>query len=134
MSWTVSVFGGACRPPLHDAPPDWEPPVMGSGDEIRQRISATLSGVDWSNPAWGLYAGDGFTFEFSVGPEEPVTNFAVHIRGSGDAIADLVRFAVPNGWRLVDWSTGESIDPESPSYAGWEGWQAYRDKIRRLNK
>jgi hypothetical protein len=107
---------------------------MGSGDEIRQRISATLSGVDWSNPAWGLYAGDGFTFEFSVGPEEPVTNFAVHIRGSGDAIADLVRFAVPNGWRLVDWSTGESIDPESPSYAGWEGWQAYRDKIRRLNK
>lgn len=133
MSWTVSVFGGAERPPIHNAPSDWDPTVMGTGDEVRQRISAHLPGVDWTTPTWGLYGGDGFTFEFSVGPEEPVTDFAVHVRGSGDAIADLLRFALPNGWHLIDWSTGEFIDPESPSYAGWEGWQAYRDKIRRLH-
>ncbi len=58
---------------------------MGSGDEVRRRISATLPGVDWSNPTWGFYAGDGFTFEFNLGDEEPVTSFAVHVRGSGDA-------------------------------------------------
>jgi hypothetical protein len=104
---------------------------MGSGDEIRQRISAQLPGVDWSTPTWGLYAGDGFTFEFSVGPEEPVTNFAVHVRGGGDTITDLLRFVLPNNWHLVDWSTGEFIDPASPSSAGWEAWKAYRDKIRQ---
>ena len=133
MSWTVSVFGGPQRPPIHDMG-DFEFPVMGSGDEVRQSISAHLPGVDWTTPTWGLYAGDGFTLEFSVGPEEPIIDFAVHVRGRGDAISDLFRFAVPNGWHLMDWSTGEFIDPESPSAAGWEQWQAYRDKIRQLGR
>jgi hypothetical protein len=128
MSWTVSVFGGE-RQGLDD--PAFEPTALGTGDEVRDRISAHLRGVDWSTPTWGQYSGDGFMFEFSVGPEEPITSFAVHVRGGGDAIADLLRLAVPNGWHLVDWSTGEVIDPASPSYAGWHGWQAYRDKIRQ---
>src|SRR4051812_33315008 len=115
MSWTVSVLG---EWPVSDDPAHGLP-CLGTGDEVRSRISAHLPGVDWSTPAWGLYGGDGFTFEFSVGPEEPVDHFAVHVRGGGDAIADLLRFAVPNGWHLIDWSTGERIDPASPSYAGW---------------
>ncbi len=126
MSWTVTVLG---EWPVSDDPAR-SLPCLGTGDEVRGHISAYLVGVDWSTPTWGLYAGDGFTFEFSVGPEEPVDNFAVHVRGGGDAIADLLQFAVPNGWHLIDWSTGEQIDPASPSYAGWNGWQAYRDKIR----
>ncbi len=131
MSWTVSVLGGKEPPPLDHLPDDWRPEPLGSGEEVRRRISAHLPGVDWSDPAWGLYGGDGFTFEFNVGREEPVESFAVHVRGGGDAVADLLRFAVPNGWHLIDWSTGEYIDPRSPSEAGWVGWQAYRDKIRR---
>jgi len=115
--------------PLPDDPA-YDLPPLGTGDEVRSRISAHLPHVDWSHPAWGLYAGNGFTFEFSVGPEEPVVSFAIHVRGGGDPIADLLRFAVLNGWHLLDWSTGEPIDPASPSYAGWHGWQAYRDKIR----
>jgi len=134
MSWSVSVFGGVERPAIHNAARDWEPEAMGSGDEIRQRISAHLPAVDWSTPTWGIYAGDGFTFEFSVGPEEPVTNFAVHVRGSGDAIGDLLRFAIPNAWHLVDWSTGEFIDPQSPSDAGWVAWQAYRNQLRQSDQ
>ena len=93
MSWTVSAL---CVWPLPDDPA-YEPPPLGTGDEVRSRISAHLPGVDWSDPTWGLYAGDGFTFEFSVGPEEPLVSFAVHVRGGGDAIADLLRFAVPAG-------------------------------------
>ncbi len=134
MSWTVSVLGGTERPPFPDTPPGWEPPVLGSSDEVRRRISAHLPGVDWSDPAWGLYAGDGFTFEFSLRPEEPVTNVAVHVRGSGDAVTDLLRFAVPNGWHLLDWSTGELIDPQTPSDEGWRRWQAYRDQIRQRRR
>jgi hypothetical protein len=128
MSWTVSALGGVW--PFPDDPA-YEPPALGSGDEVRVRISAHLPGVDWSVPTWGLYAGDGFTFELSVGPEEPVVSFAVHVRGNGDPIANLLQFAVPNGWHLIDWSTGEAIDPALPSYAGWHGWQAYRDRIRQ---
>lgn len=133
MSWTVSVFGGAEPPPIHGTA-DFDLEAMGSGEEVRRRVSAWLPGVDWTTPTWGLYGGAGFTFEFSVGPEERITSFAVHVRGGGNAIADLLRFAVPNGWHLVDWSTGDFIDPRSPSSAGWEGWQAYRNKVRQLGR
>src|SRR5262245_55887288 len=101
MSWTVSVFGGAERPPVHGSA-EFVLEGLGSWEEVRERISAHLPGVAWTTPTWGLYGGAGFTFEFSVGPEEPITTFAVHVRGGGDAIADLLRFSVPNGWHLVD--------------------------------
>lgn len=104
MSWGVSVFGGKERPSIHSSE-DFDLAVIGGGEEVRRLISAHLPNVDWTTPTWGLYAGKGFTFEFSVGPEEPIDHFAVYVRGGGDAIADLLRFAVPNGWHLMDWST-----------------------------
>ena len=131
MSWTVSAIGGM-RPRLKD--PNYEPPVLGTADEVRARISAHLAGVDWSIPDWGTYAGDGFTFEFNVAPEDAVLAVAVHIRGVGDAVVDLLRFAVPNGWHLLDWSTGEIIDPVSLSSDSWERWQAYADHIRAIGR
>jgi len=130
VSWDVSVFGGKEPPPVGAFPPGWEPEVMGSGDEVRGRISAYLPDVDWSDPTWGLYGGAGFTFEFNVGPEEPIRHLTVHVRGGGDAVADLLRFAIPNGWYLLDWSSGELIDPENPSTC-WMQWQECSAKIRR---
>jgi hypothetical protein len=67
MSWSLSVLGVW---PIPDEPA-YQLPSLGSGAEVQSRICAYLAGVDWSNPACGLYAGDGFTFEFSVGQGEP---------------------------------------------------------------
>ena len=64
MSWAVSVFGGPDSPQLHDAAPGWKPAMMGTGDAVRRCISSHLPGMDWSTPTWGIYAGNGFTFEF----------------------------------------------------------------------
>ena len=114
MSWTGSALSVW---PLPDDPA-YEPPPLGTGDEVRSRISAHLPGVDWSDPTWGQYGGDGFTFEFSVGPEEPVVTFAVHVRGSGDALADLLRFAVPNGWALGQTFSIQYSSPAGFAHAG----------------
>jgi hypothetical protein len=56
MSWTVAVVGGEW--PMPDDPA-YQMPALGTGAEVRERISAHLPGVDWSVPAWGQYAGDG---------------------------------------------------------------------------
>ena len=127
MSWMVVAVGGEW-PMRRD--PAYRPPSLGSCDEVRDRISAHLPGIDWTEPNWGKYAGEGFTFEFGVGPEEPVDCVAVYVRGGGGVIADLLRFSVPNGWHLIDGSDGERIDPTSPSADNWHRWMAYRDKIR----
>ena len=49
--------------------------------------------------------------------------------GGGDAIAAMLQFANPNKWSLMDFSTGEFLDPEKPSQKGWEDFQASRDKL-----
>lgn len=130
MSWDVSVF--SCKtppPPMDQIPDDWRADVMGSGDEVRGKISQFLAGVDWSDPTWGSYRGGGFSFEFNLGSKEPLEGFMVHVRGGGDAVAALVKFAKPNNWYLLDCSTGDWINNDNPSEEGWKGFQAYRDRV-----
>jgi hypothetical protein len=135
MSWDVMVFNLAEGAPknLGEWPTDYQPPPLGPASEVRAAISNALPGVEWSTPHWGRYGGDGFTFEFNTGDGETIDCIMVHVRGGGDSISALLQFSVPNGWTLLDCSTSEFIDPKKPSQDGWEGFQAYRDKIVREN-
>ena len=107
---------------------------LGPAAQVRRRIAKHLPGVDWSDSASGVYEGDGFTIEFNAGDDDPIDSLLLHVRGGGDAIAALLRFANPNRWALLDCTTSEFLDPENPSAEGWEGFQAFRDKARRTPK
>ena len=129
MSWDVMVmdFGGD-PPSMDELDAADSARAMGTPHDVRLKIDAHLDGVDWSDPTWGIYRGDGFTFEFNMGDEDPKEGFMVHVRGGGDAVTTLLQFAAPNAWSLLDCSTGDFIDPDNPSREGWEGFQAFRDK------
>ena len=135
MSWDVMIFkmGGKTPPPL-DKLKESDLLPLGPAEEVRQRISALLAGVDWSDPTWGLYDGDGFSIEFNFGKDDPIANMMLHVRGGGDAISAIVRFAKPLGWSALDCSTSEFLDLDNPSQAGWEGFQAFRDKIIKRHR
>jgi hypothetical protein len=105
---------------------DCEP--LGPAGVVRQQISALLPGIDWSDPTWGVYEGDGFSIEFSVGDDDPIDAMMLHVRGGDDAISKIVTFTRPLGWSALDCSTGQFLDLENPSQEGWEGFQAYRDR------
>ena len=130
MSWDVMVFNFGGEPPSMDrlADDDTPLPPLGPARQVRAAISAALPGVDWSDPTWGLYSGDGFSIEFNTGKEDPIDGIMLYVRGGGDAIAAVLRFANPNGWSLLDCSTSEFLDPRRPSQAGWEGFQRFRDQ------
>jgi hypothetical protein len=129
MSWDVMVFNYGGQPPSLDQMAD-APPVgpLGPAAQVRKRIAAHLPGIDWTDPTWGIYEGDGFSIEFNTGKDDPIDSIMLHVRGGGDAISAMLTFANPNGWSLLDCSTGEFLDPERPSSEGWEGFQEYRDK------
>jgi hypothetical protein len=117
MSWDISVFGGSDRPRLKESLWYGNLPVIGTPEDVRRRISAYLPYTDWSDPTWGLCFTDEYSFEFNLaGDEELVTHFFIHARGSRAAITTLLGLAVLNGWHLMNWSTGELIDPESPAW------------------
>ena len=132
MSWDIAVF--ACEsvpPPMKQMPKDWRGAVLGSQKEVREKISACLPQVNWRDPTWGMLDGDGFSFEFNVGRDEPNDGFMIHVRGGGDAVAALDRLAIHSGWFFVDCSQGEWIHHCADRQAGWTGFQNYRDRVIR---
>ncbi len=131
MSWDVIVYNYKGSPPndLKNPPDDHKPDPLGSARTVRKLISDNLPDVDWSDPTWGIYDGDEFSIDFNTGDEDPIRSIILHVRGGGDAIAAMLRFANPNKWSLMDFSTGEFLDPEKPSQKGWEDFQASRDKL-----
>lgn len=131
MSWDVVIVdsgGKTADCPITDLDDsDFNP--LGPADEVRDKLSSHLPAIDWSDPAWGIFEGDGFSIEFNVGEDDPIQSMMLHVRGGGDAISAIMSFVRPLGWSALDCSTGEFLDPNSPSQEGWEGFQAYRDKI-----
>src|SRR5882724_2748444 len=93
MSWDVMIFDFGGKTPPVDEIQEADMAPLGPADEVRRRIAELPGGVDWSDPMWGLYRNDGYSIEFSVGEEEPVTHMMLHVRGGGDAIAAIIRFA-----------------------------------------
>jgi hypothetical protein len=136
MSWDVMVFNYHGNPPadMDEMAEARDPDPLGKASAVRKAISKHLEGVDWTDPAWGIYLGEGFSLEFNMGKEDPVETIMLHVRGGGNAIAAMLRFAVPNDWSLFDISTSEFIDPENPSQEGWEGFQEYRNKVVKKTK
>ena len=130
MGWDVLILNADGVPKsLSGLPKDWAPKSMGDAAEVRAAIATSAPDVDWTDPAWGVFAGDEFSVEFNLAATGPVDSFALHIRGGGDPlrlIADLCR---PNGWAAVDFSTGDLIDLTNPSPESWLAWQQYRDRI-----
>jgi hypothetical protein len=110
-------------------PADWHGEIIGSQAEIRQKISEVLPGVDWSDLKWGIFEGDGFSYEFNIGAEEPSQSFMVHVRGGGSAIEPLLGLAQARGWYLLDCSQSEWLHHCDNPEAGWLGFQNFRDRV-----
>ncbi len=130
MSWDVSVFAAKVpAPPVAEMPDDRRGEILGTAAQVRGKISACLPQVDWSDPMWGTYERDGFSFEFNVRRQNPSNGFMVHVRGRSGAVAALLQMADRWGWYLLDCSQGEWLHHLSDAEAGWEGFQAFRDRV-----
>ncbi len=130
MSWDVMIFNttGSVRPHIEQfTESDYQP--LGSAVDVRERLSNIVPDIDWTDPAWGIYEGDGFSIEFNVGTEDPIDTMMLHARGSGDAIKAIVNFARPLGWSALDCSTDEFLDLDRPSHDGWEEFKVFRNKV-----
>lgn len=128
MSWDVLLLNYEGNPPTPDG--EEEPPSspLGPAAEVRASLARALPGIDWSEPAWGVYQGDGFTIELNTGTDDPIESIMLHVRGEGDAPSALRAIAAPHRWSLYDLSADAYLDPDDPDAAGWDAFRAYRDR------
>ena len=130
MSWDISVMASSSPPlPVEQMPSDWCGVSLGSQADLREKISTVLPQVDWSDPTWGIFDGDGFSFEFNMGKQDPSDGFMIHVRGGGPAVTKLLELGASTGWFLLDCSQGEWLHHCKDPDAGWVGFQAYRDHV-----
>lgn len=128
-SWTARAAEPGVAAALPDDIADADPiGPLGPAGQVRRKIAKHLPSVDWSDATYGVFEGAGFTIELNAGDDDPIDSMMLHVRGEGDVIAALLKFANPNGWALLDCSTSEFLDPKDRSAEGWEGFQTFRDK------
>lgn len=130
MSWDVMIINARGVPAdLETLPEDFESQPLGSAASLRELVSSVLPEVDWSDPSWGMFEGDGFSIELNIGEDDPVTDAMLHVRGSGDPLPSIVRLCKLGGWLAYDTSDGTAIDLDNPSRAGWEAFTQFRDQV-----
>ena len=120
MGWDVLIVNnaGGTGQAVDEEPAD----PLGTPSQVRELLTRALAGIDWSDPAWGVYESDDATFEFDVGDDddEAVHTVMLHISGSGDISDPLSRLAGLSQWRLLDTATGAYLDSQNPSSASWK--------------
>ena len=129
MSWYILVQempSDAVR--IADIPDDFQPAPLGPRDVLIEQIKAIVPAADFTDPAWGLIDGPGFSVEVSLGEGEVVQGFAFHVRG-GDAAAGLVADILESlGLRAFDMTTGEFFDPLHATES-LRQWRSYRNRV-----
>lgn len=124
MSWDVAIvkIKGPFRTIAEVEEADYVP--LGRPAAVRKAIRAAFPEAEWSSTDGAVYCGEGFEIEFDLEGVTSANTVVLHVHGTGDPIRPLLKLAKDNGWLAVDCSTGEFIDPQNPSYDGWEGFKA----------
>jgi len=130
MSWEVFVLAAKEPPPPFDElPRDWDGESLGTARQVRELISRCLPATDWTDPTYGRFEGDGFSFSFGIRDEDPNMGFMIRVCGGGDVLTPLRALAEGTGWYLLDISKGEWLHHSEDFEAGWRGFQAYRNRV-----
>jgi hypothetical protein len=125
MSWDVAIvkIRGEFRPLEEVEPDDYLP--LGKRSAVQKAIRKAFPSAQWSGPTQALYSAEEFAIDFEFDRVESSKTMVLHVsHGTGDPIPALLSLTEPNGWLIVDASTGEFIDPNDPSHVGWDGYKS----------
>lgn len=129
MSWDIVVT----RLPsdvasLEDLPEDQEPPILGTREQITEKLRELHPSLDLAFPERPLIEGDGFSIEVWL-PEGELRMFSLSIRGGGDVVKVVAG--------ILEALEASGIDPGSEtglfsldgSPESLSDWQRYRDSL-----
>lgn len=133
MSWDLIAFDFV-EP--QSAPEDgravftdgWEPPTMGTPDQLRKIIAAIFPDVTWDDAGWGLVVAGDYSMEMTVGHKEQVASFSIYARGN--ATPAVLKMMEATGWQFLDIGLGKWIDPAADPDEGRRKFQEYLDLVK----
>ncbi|HEV8657190.1 MAG TPA: hypothetical protein VGS96_01065 [Thermoanaerobaculia bacterium] len=130
MSWDIFIQqfpDGARR--VTDIPDTFTAGPIGRRDEVISKIREAVPQTDFSDPAWGVLRGDGYTIEFGLGDEDVLYGITLHVRGSDEVLPHITRVLNTLGLRAIDSWTGEFFDPVVAAHS-LARWRSYIEEER----
>ena len=130
MSWDIFVMN---LPPgiksIDEIPKDWRPPPLGPRSQIIAKITRLYPQSDFSDPSWGTLQLPGCWIEFSLGKDEQVDSFAMHVRG-GDVAPEIVaRILSELGMPAIAAPGGIIRNDPAQLLEGFNRWRGFRDYV-----
>ncbi len=107
-----------------DLPPDYKAP-LGPRASVIDQIHAIEPKVDFRDPSWGSFEGDGFSIEFNMGKEAVCDGIMLHVRGGGDAMVFIDKLLSTMKLRGIDCQSGDffSLDGSVKTFGDWRGFR-----------
>ncbi len=130
MSWDIFVQDlPRDAQTVADIPDDFVPKDIGERSEIIASISEVVPEIDFSDPAWGVIDGQDWSVEVNLGDSETCPGFALHIRGSDEAIGAVDAILRALGLRAIDSQSGEFLVAGQAARASFAKWLEYRTSV-----
>lgn len=133
MSWDIFVQE---LPPgitaVDEIPEDFRPGPIGRRHEIVAGITRVVPSVDLSNPDWGRIETAGFSVEINLGPDDPVTSFAFHVRGDDDAAHLIADILDELGLQAFDPQAPGGVFTRQTAASSLQAWRQYRTEVLGL--
>lgn len=129
MSWDVFIQD---LPPdarsVGDIPDDFQPRPLGRREEVVGRLLGVFPDLQFSEPGWGRLHGENYSIDVSLSDGDEVTSITLHVRGSDDAVAAVVKLIDASGGKALDSWTGEFFD-QAIALHSIRRWRAYLEEI-----
>jgi len=135
MSWDMMAF--KVPPELTSMkywPKGWEAEPFSSRSEVEERLREMLPGINFQfytpGSLWGVYTGEGYSMEISLGEEERIRLIWVAIRGDIRALKVISPLVDAFGLSAVDLQRGEFFDL-AHAEESFRAWKASLDRYRK---
>jgi hypothetical protein len=132
MSWDVFVQDiplGVTS--VADIPDDFEPKPLGPHTEVLGAIRAALPFADYSDDSWIRVDLPEVSMEISLGKDDPVRGFAIHVRGGYLSVAAIAEILGQLGARAFDPGAGNGLFDVATASDSLQRWQQFRASVLR---
>jgi len=115
VTWDIYALrgpGGART--VEQIPEGWQPPPVGTHEEVLDRLRETVPQADLSDPTWVRIRGESWLVEAALGKAPQVHDVSFYVTGDGPEPVEAV-LKVTRALRITayDTETGEILTPES---------------------
>ena len=102
---------------------------MGDAAEVRAKISQSLPGIDWRDPAKGHLRTANLSVEIQHQRSGDTDDFMLRARGNGDPMPLVLKLMADHNWIAIDGQTAENIDLVNPSTNSWHEFKTYQETM-----